>query len=300
VRSNRGGTLYLDVHNRVTSRTVVNAEDLPLYHYKPDIGWVQVGSRGCTMRCPFCNTHRYSQGGGAMAQGATPESLVNFAKETRAKGISFGVNEPTHLHEFVDDVFSAARAASLDTHLATNGMWSPDPFRDILRKTSAVTIGLKGFSDQFYQEALGGDLPTIHQNLQQLAAIGVHFEVSWLVIPGRTDSPQEATAFVRFMRDLGAAPPLILLPYQPDFTWQATTQPSTLDHLRAFRTALAEYQGVVYIAHDDASENNTRCLQCGRTLVRRGMARSVVTSHPTGKPKDRCPACNTRVPYIVE
>lgn len=301
VRTNRSGTLYLDTYGRLSHREPVYSDDLPLYHYKPGSSWMQVGSRGCTMRCPFCNTWKQSQVAGAIAAPVSPDQIVAETAAGRLCGISFGVNEPAHLHEFVVDTFAAARHAGLDTHVATSGMWCAAPLREIAPYLSAATIGLKGFNDSFYQSELGGDLATVRGAIEVFAALGIHLELTWLVIPGRTDSEREARDLMSFLAAQGVSPPIILIPYEPSFTWAETTQPGTLASLQAFRARLKGYTGAVYEAHPDSAENNTRCTKCGRTLVRRGMARLVITSAPeTGRPKSQCPTCGTPVPYRID
>lgn len=302
VRSNRGGTLYLDDYGRLADRHIVNSDDLPLYHYKPDAGWMLLGGRGCTMRCPFCNTWKHSQAGGAMTQPVTAPDVIADARKRDCRGIAFGVNEPAHLHEFVVHLFGESRAAGLDTHLATSGMWNPVAFREALAFTSAVTIGLKGFNSELYRTGLGGDLSTVKENIE-FASMGSHLELSYLVIPGVTDTAEQAADFLAFARQMHLSVPLILLPYEPHFQWKDPSRPGAakLAEVAAFHDLLRRYAGPIYQAHPDSAENNTRCQKCGRTLIRRGMARAVITSFPqTGKPKGACPTCGTAVPYVID
>ncbi|MBI1291634.1 radical SAM protein [bacterium] len=300
MRTNRGGNLYLDLYGRLSHREPVYSDDLPLYHFKPGESWLQVGSRGCTMRCPFCNTWKHSQVAGSLAPPVSPEQIVEQAVAGRLSGISFGVNEPVHLHEFVYDTFVAAKQAGLHTHMATSGLWSEAPIREMAPVLDAVTVGLKGLNESFYQAELGGELPTVLEAITLLHALDVHLELTWLVIPGCTDKQGEAVALMDFLSRLGTAPPIILVPYEPSFTWSNEGNAATLEHLKAFRAHFKDYGNSVYEAHEDSAENNTRCMKCGRTLVRRGMARLVITSVPhTGRPKSECPTCGTPVPYRI-
>lgn len=301
VRTNRGGELQVDNYGRITSLEGVYSEDLPLFHYKPEIDWLRLSGKGCTMRCPFCNTFRYSQTGGIRATPLSPRDAVARAIEARCRGISFGVNEPAPMHEYVFDVFTLARAAGLSTHLATSGMWMPDPFREILSVTDAVTLGLKGTHERFYQTYLGADKPTILANLDQMLALRIHTEIAWLTIPSLTDQVSQAQELVAFLRSRGVAPPILLVPYEPDFTWSEAGHGATLQDLVSFKACFDNYPGPRYCLHPESLDLNTRCAQCGRTLIRRGLARAVVTTFPqTGKAKDQCPGCGAKVPYTVD
>jgi pyruvate formate lyase activating enzyme len=299
VRSNRDGVLYVDNYGKVAAADAVYAEELPLFHYKPDRNWLRLAGRGCTIRCPFCNTFRFSQSGGVRSIPLSPEEAVRRAKELHCGGISFGVNEPAPMHEYVVDVFRAARAAGLETHVATGGMWSGDALRELVPHLTAATVGLKGLHEKFLQDQLGADKETILANIDLLLTLGVHTELSWLVIPGLSDNVLQAQELVRFLGERHMTPPIMVMQYRPDFTCRESTTESTLEELTNFRAAFENYGGTCYVLHPDSLELNTRCRQCGRTLIRRGLERAIITSHPSGTPRNQCPACGIKVPYVV-
>ena len=301
VRSNRGGQLFVDNWGKVASVDYVYAEDLPLFHYKPGINWVRLSGRGCTMRCPFCCTWRFSQAGGVRTVKFLPADAIPHAEKSGSRGISFGVNDPAPLHEFVYDVFQAALEAGLETHVATGGMWNEEPLREIARVTRAFTFSLKGLDETFHQIQLGANLASILGGIRMLLAQGSHVEIAWLLIPGHTDSAEQAERLLSLMAGLDHQVPLIILPYQPEFTWRDHSEAATLGHLRAFRELLGGALPFVYIHHPESVEMNTRCTHCSRTLVRRGLARQVITSTPDdGSGATRCPSCATAVPFVPE
>lgn len=302
VRTNRSGVLYLDTWGKLAYHEVVTADDIPLYHYMPDIDWMLLGGKGCTMACPFCNTARFSQSGAVRAVPADPDRIIDRCLKTNIHGISFGISEPAPMHEFIYDVFQLARRNNIATHLSTSGLWSLDPFQEILSVTDAVTFGMKGLSEQLYQTTLSGDLKTSLENLRIASAkSGVHVEVTWLLIPTITDRGKDIETLMKFLERVDRHPPLLLLPYTPAFTWKGAQFPAaTLADLEAFRDRLTNYTGPVYTLHSDCKDLNTRCQNCGRTLVRRGMVRSVITQDVyTGKPRDKCPQCGAPAPYVV-
>lgn len=297
VRSNKGGTLQVDSWGKATAVDHLYAENLPLFHYKPDINWVRLAGRGCTMRCPFCDQWRFSQVGGVRLTRMTPEEAVSIARESGAGGIAFGVNEPAPMHEFIEETFTAAISAGLETHLATSAMWSPDPLREIAAVTRAFTIGLKSMDHDFCQTQLGCDLNVVLSNIDMLLTIGAHVEITWLPIPGHSDTGEETGRLLQFLSRLRPHPPVILLPYRPDYTWAESTSLGAIQRLREIREQLSSHPGLVYIQDPDCAEINTRCQGCGKTLVRRGMARMVITSERDGEPLAACPKCNAPVPF---
>lgn len=297
VRSNRNGELVVDSWGKATAVDHLHGENLPLFHHRPGLSWVRIAGRGCTMRCPFCNTWRFSQAGGVRLVRFLPQEAVALAREGGSGGISFGVSEPAPMHEFVYDTFMEAREAGLETHVATGGMWSTAALREMAPVCGAFTFGLKGLSEEFHQRELGSDLGVVLANIEMLSAIGAHVELTWLLIPGVSDGEDHARVLVEFLHGLERRPPVIILPYLPDYTWTGKSQPSGLEELRRFHHLLAPYEGSRYILHPDSPEMNTRCRGCGKTLVRRGLARMVVTGEGAEDRDHGCPQCGTPLPF---
>lgn len=303
IRRNRGGELLLEQYGRVTHAEAVPSDQLPLYHYKPRTRWLLLGTRGCTMRCPFCNTYRYSQTGAARSQPLSPAEALEKARSLQCGGVSFGINEPAPAHEYVADVFDAARDAGMATHLATGGMWSTAPFREMLARTSAVTFGIKSLEEAFLQTSLGANRSTLLGNIEVALALGVHVEITWLVLPGREELPAALTPLRAIFSNLERqASPLLLLPYSPDFIW-ATQRPgggeTSLDSLEeVLRSARSEWPGPAYIHHADSPHCSTRCTECGRTLIRRGLTGLLVTTETGEDGAETCPACGTAAPWV--
>lgn len=299
VRTNRNGTLYVDNYGLLTGAEQLSADQLPLFHFKPSNTWTRLSSRGCTKRCPFCNTHRYSLSGAARAYRQSPEQVVAEAIASGSHGISFGVNEPAPMHEFVAEVFAVARGEGLDTHLATSGMWSTEALREILPITSAVTLGLKGTDTAFHEETLGAHRDEILANINMMLTLGTHLEITWLVIPGITDHAHQASTLIDLISQYDWQPPIILIPYAPDFTWKEPRAARLEDLSRFHREALSSYSGYVYELHPESTALNTCCWSCNRPLVRRGLAGLIMTCDPGGNPREQCPTCGTPVPYVT-
>ncbi len=299
IRSNRGGELYLDVYGKISQAEPASAETIPLYHYKPDSLWLRVSGKGCTMRCPFCSTFKVSQTGGVTTRPATPEGLAEEALERNCIGISFGINEPAPMQEWVEDVFRAARERGLATHIETGGMWTCDHFREILPLTDAVTLGIKSLNSDFLQQQLGADKSTVLKNLQILLALKKHVEITWLVIPGRDESPG-AAELKALVESAEAEVPVILLPFEPSFTWRIQDHPpAELEDLQDAHRLFDRWPGLVYEHHPGSNCQDTRCPKCNRPLIRRGFAGLIMTPVPVREDSTAgCPGCGHQVPYV--
>ncbi|MBI5155590.1 radical SAM protein [Candidatus Poribacteria bacterium] len=291
VRSNRGGVLYCDNYAKIASAGVVPAVDLPLYHFKPGMKWLLLGLKGCNMRCPFCNTARFSQLGGVRTQPLRPDEAPELARGYGAEGIAFGISEPAVAHEFVADVFAEARQAGLATFLQTSGAWNEDAFREILAVTDAVTFGFKGFDEQFLNNECGGHLEFIRQNVEAAIAVGTHVEASFLAIEDLPAMLDQARAFAEWLASRNARVPVVVLRLRKAFSWRGSS--TSNEALMEVREAIREHLEFVYLNEPDAGYMTTHCPSCDRVLVRRGLAGTIVTPDQGGC----CPQCGTPVPY---
>lgn len=297
VRTNRNGTLYVDNYGKVTTASVLSGEQIPLFHFKPENKWLSLSGKGCTMRCPFCSTYKFSQTGGVRMYTMTAADIIQYAQIEGCQGISFGVNDPAPMHEWVYDVFVEAKNAGLNTHLATSGMYSPEAVREILTVTDSITIGLKGFQEYFYSSVLGGDLNTIKENIDVVLTLGQELELTWLVIPGMTDTEEVVRPLKSFLEPFPNKPPVLLLPYSPSFSW---TEPrkAALSDLDKVANLFKDYRGQVYTIDPNGSRLGTRCPKCGKTLIRRGVTGLIVSVNRDTE-NGSCPNCNSELPFIL-
>lgn len=292
VRSNRGGTLFVDNYGKAARLEIAESAELPLLRFEPDAHWLLIGMKGCTMRCPFCNTFAFSQTGGARAQPLSVAEAVERAAEAGARGISFGINEPAVSHEFVVDVFRAAGGPGLLRHAATSGAWCEEPFDELLSCVDALTFGIKGFDPAFLQAECGGDLGFIRLNAETAAARGVHVEATYLVLDeaaagvGR-DWRGEARAFAEWWAAMPGRPPAMLLAAEPAFAWRTATDPESMREA----LAIVEAEGVPAYAKGAGFERlDTHCGECGAVVVRRGAAGTMVRG------RTECPNCGAPAP----
>ncbi len=294
VRVNRDGKLYTLNYNRVGHHEVVPAAKLPLFHFLPATQWLQVGLKGCDMRCPFCNTYQWSQLGAARVLPASADQLVGEAMQAGAAGIGFGISEPAVAHEFVSDVFEVARRSGLRTHLATNGEWSEEPFHDLLPSVDAITFGLKGFDSQWLMQACGGHLEIVQSNVASAIGAGVRVEIAYLLVDSHPDWQQQLARFVDWLNSFRKETPVILLSLKSSFMWEGppTSSRSSTQALAYLRRRLP----FVYCPETIEQVGDTRCPKCDRVLLRRVGEETLVDS---GCQEGTCPKCGEPLPFAL-
>ena len=209
-----GGKVTASNYGRVTSLALDPIEKKPLSRFMPGSNILSVGSYGCNLRCPFCQNHEISWSEEAMryadrAERITPEQLVQTAAYYRRRGnigLAFTYNEPLVGYEFVRDTAKLVREAGMVNVLVSNGTASTAVLEEILPYMDAMNIDLKGFTDRYYRDVLGGDRDMVMRFIER-AAQSCHVELTTLIIPGENDSEEEMRQMCGWISDLKGVVP---------------------------------------------------------------------------------------------
>jgi len=295
VRLNRNGKLYNKTYGRLSMEKAAPVETIPLYHFHPGSTVLLVGGIGCTMHCPFCNTWRISQAGGARTRLVPPEDLAALAEEKGASGVVFGVNEPVVCLEYILDAAPLIREAGRFIAVATNGLISQKPLFELLPLVDAFLVDLKGFDDRFYQNVCGGIREEILRNIVTIN-IRSHLEISGIIIGGTNDGEPELDRFFQWVANLQPCPPpLHLIRYFPDFQYREppATDPMRMYYLQEMARRILPF---VYLSNMEEREANvTYCPSCKAPCIIRETDRVEIR---TGK-DNSCPECGEKIPIVT-
>lgn len=295
VRANRNGTLHSLTYGRVSDATPVSIEEIPFFHYRPGSRWLRVGSVGCTMHCPFCNTWRSSQVGGVRTRIVEPAALVDEAQANEAIGLVFGVTEPAVWHEYLIDVAREARKRGLRTAAATSGMWATEPFAEALSLIDAFLFGFKGTDGDFWQVELGGLVDQARLNLEMAVTNSRHVEASYLVIEGKTDSLEQLTTFSHWLAEVAPGAAVHVIGYKPNFQWD---RPATSE-MTLRRVVETLSKRLEYVYSDEESQGlsrDTRCPSCKRIVMSRS---KVIGAVGVNFNDGHCGKCGARLPILT-
>ncbi|MBQ6527530.1 MAG: AmmeMemoRadiSam system radical SAM enzyme [Clostridia bacterium] len=224
-----------DNYGKITSLALDPIEKKPLRHFEPGSMILSAGSYGCNLRCPFCQNHEISWSKEAMrwsarAESVTPEELVDMALHLRARGnigIAFTYNEPLVGWEFIRDTAEMAHEKKLRTVLVTNGTAQRHVLEEIGPFIDAMNIDLKGFTERYYREVLGGSLEMVMAFIERAVQM-CHVELTTLIVPGENDTEDEMRALSRWVsrlrdtqgRAIGPEIPLHISRFFPRFHMQ--------------------------------------------------------------------------------
>jgi pyruvate formate lyase activating enzyme len=297
VRKNDGGDLALPFYGKLSALARDPVEKKPLYHFRPGSQVLSVGFSGCNLRCPFCQNWHISQSTGAPGSFMSPEALIALASAEKDKQIAYTYSEPLVHAEYLIDAMTEARGAGIANILVTNGTVSAPAAEAILALCDAVNVDLKSFSAAAYEKTLGGNLETVLAFIKKAHELGVHTEITTLVVTGLNDRMEELEAMAAFIRGISPELPWHLSAYHPDWKWDAPpTDPELLvEAAGRFRKELA------FVYTGNIAERNfsdTPCPHCGKTLIARRAYR-VDRSGLSVKGKTAfCASCGAEAAFI--
>ena len=227
-RTARDGRVEAYNYGRITSIALDPIEKKPLARFFPGSMILSVGSFGCNLRCPFCQNHEISWSARAMsfaetAERTTPRELADLAEKLRARGnigLAFTYNEPLIGYEFVRDAAKLVRERGMKNVMVTNGTAELAVLGEIGPYIDAMNIDLKGFTDRYYSEVLGGDLRMVKDFIEAAVQL-CHVELTTLIVPGENDGEDEMRRLSQWVSRLkepdGESVPLHVSRFFPRF-----------------------------------------------------------------------------------
>ncbi len=231
-RINVDGVIRAKNYGMLTSLALDPIEKKPLYRFRPGSLILSLGSFGCNMRCGFCQNYSISRSDGIREGGSyarlqvrefTPREMADIAREAweedRSIGLAFTYNEPLVGYEFVRDTAKLVHEAGLVNVLVTNGCIEQAVLEEVLPYADAMNIDLKCFTDHGYG-SLGGSLDTVKAFIRRAAA-ECHVELTTLVVPGISDSPEDMKREAAWIASLDPEIPLHITRYFPRYEYSA-------------------------------------------------------------------------------
>ena len=196
-------------YGRISSLALDPIEKKPLKQFHPGKMILSVGSLGCNLRCPFCQNHEIAQREGnrdftIQTECMSPERLADLATyylPSKNIGVAFTYNEPLVCWEYVRDTAKLVHKNRMLNVMVTNGTANLEILSQLLPYIDAMNIDLKGFTDRYYKEVLGGDRQTV-MNFIQEAVKRCHVELTTLIVPGENDNVDEMLALSEWVAGL--------------------------------------------------------------------------------------------------
>lgn len=300
VRRNDHGKLYSLIYAACSSISADPIEKKPLYHFHPGSSVLSFGSVGCTFRCDHCQNYQISMAHPkeASLQEVPPETVSSMTKDQGCSGVAWTYNEPTIWHEYTLDAAKLVKNAGLYTVYVTNGYIEEDPLKEIAPFLDALNVDVKAFSESFYRSVCKASLAPVIQTCERAKGLGLHLELTYLVIPGYNDDPSEVNKFCGWVAEtLGVDTPVHFSRFHPEYKMtdaQATPTSLLLSCHALARDAGLQYVYLGNIPHGDY--DNTYCPSCKNLLVERyGFSAQV-----RGMRQGKCIRCGAVIPIRMK
>jgi len=293
-RQNQEGKLVTLIYGAVSSLAANPVEKKPFYHFWPGTGAFTVGSWSCNFGCPWCQNWDISKKAPpARGKYVSPEEFVAMTEESGCSGTSISFNEPTLSLEWSLDVFRLARQRGLFNTYVTNGYMTPEPLEMLVKAgLNAMNVDVKGDAAGVRKYCKGIDVERVWEVCRLARRLGVHIEITTLVIPTVNDSNDVLRSIAQcIFSDLGSTTPSHVSAYFPSYQFSAPPTPvRTLE--RAWQIGRDAGLEFVYAGNAPGHPyDNTYCPGCNTLLIRR-LGFGIVTNRiDTGC----CPKCKREI-----
>lgn len=272
-KENVDGKLYNIVHSRPSSVMIDPIEKEPQLHMLPGTKILCFGTAGCNFRCQHCHNWQLSQRPieeMSHCYDLPPQAVVDMALKKEIPTLSFTYNDPIAFYEYVYDVAKLAKAKGVRILWHSNGSLNPEPLKELLKYTDAVTIDLKGFSKRVYDNSFA-ELEPVLQTLKIIKEEGKWLEIVNLVIPTINDYPEEIKDMCEWIKgNLGVEVPLHFSRFYPSY--KLKNLPLTPIETMEKAHKIAKDTGLHYVTIGNVPShkyNSTFCPKCRKRLIRR-------------------------------
>jgi pyruvate formate lyase activating enzyme len=301
-RMNTGGQLVSLNYSRLCSAADDPIEKKPLYHFKPGSRAFSIAAPGCNFRCKFCQNWQISQSdyiddSDAPKDGPTPEQIVKAALQSDCESIAYTYTEPTIFYELAKDTALMAKDKGLCNVFVSNGYMSDMAIDDFAGWLDAINIDLKAFTNDFYKDFCAAQLePVLDSIIYIKKNTDVWIELTTLIIPGMNDGEDELKKLCEFIaEEVSPETPWHVSAFHPCYQMYDVPPTPRETIVKACQTGQEAglkfiYPGNIRLDHSP----DTKCPQCGRTLIERDNWTINSNNIENGK----CPHCGAAIAGI--
>jgi pyruvate formate lyase activating enzyme len=304
-RKNIDGKLYTLEYGDISSLSSNPIEKKPFFHFHPGSYALTIGSWGCNFSCPWCQNYDISRSTPDLTRSnyVSPKNFMKLIKEQKCNGTSISFNEPTLLFEYSLDVFDLAMKEGYYNTYVTNGYMTSETLRLLVKHgLDAVNFDMKG-DKEAVRKYCGADVEKVWRNIGESERLGVHVEITTLVIPGVNDDEECLHGIAsRIRRETNENTPWHITQYYPAYKaleiglYPSRTPVETLE--KAWQIGKEEGLNYVYAGNIPGHRlENAYCHNCNALLIER-FGFNLVDYRVS--PNNTCPECEEQIPIVGE
>ena len=200
-RECREGKLYALSYGRPCAIAVDPVEKKPLNHFMPGTYCLSLSCTGCNLSCRWCQNSDISQ----IAPEETdyyallPQEIVDICLKRGLPSIAYTYTEPFTWWEYIYDIAVLAHREGLKNIIVSAGYVQKEPMGELLPYIDAANIDIKAMDDDIYRKYCGATLAPVLENILAMKAVGVHVEITNLLVTGLNDSEEQVEKLCRWM-----------------------------------------------------------------------------------------------------
>lgn len=277
VRGNIRGELIALNYGRLIAIHNDPIEKKPLFHFLPSSRSLSIATMGCNLFCQNCQNYSISQLRAESVDDRiygdyySPDQIIDIALKNRSESISYTYTEPTIFADYAIDIMRLIKERRLNIKniFVTNGYMSDELIDSLKGLLDAANIDLKSFSDEFYKKICKGRLEPVQNTIKKLFEIGVHIEITTLLIPTLNDSDEELKSIAEFIMSVSPDIPWHISRYHTDY--QMDLSPTPIKSIeRAREIGIKAGLKYVYSGNVWGDEGeNTFCPGCNKLIIKR-------------------------------
>jgi len=294
VRQNIEGSLYSLVYAMPCSVALDPIEKKPFYHFLPGRDALSIATAGCNLHCMYCQNWTISQGRPESVSSIyiPPEKVIENAKSSQARIISYTYTEPTIFYEYMQDIAALAKKEKMRNTIVSNGFINQIPLKKLIPLIDAANIDLKGDAE-FYRKITSAFIEPVLESLKMYKKKKVWLEITNLIIPTLNDSPKQIKWLASWIREnLGKDVPLHFSAFWPTYKLKHLPPTSVESLKRARLIAMSEGLNYVYTGNvEDEEGSTTFCPKCKEALIKRHGFYTYEINLKNGK----CKFCNKKI-----
>jgi len=273
VRINLDGKLRTLVYGNPCAVHVDPIEKKPTFHMLPGSMSFSIATAGCNLHCKYCQNWSISQvpPEDTNNMNMPPEKVIEMAKESDCKSISYTYSDPVVFFEYTVDTAKLARQNDLKNVTVTAGYINEKPLKELCSCIDASHIDLKGFTEDFYQDVCSASLQPVLNTIKTMKQEGVWIELINLIVPTLNDDMGKIKEMCLWIKDnVGPDVPLHFSRFYPMYKLKnlPLTPEETLTQAR--NVAMETGLNYVYVGNIPSHPGeNTYCPSCKKIVIGR-------------------------------
>ena len=298
-RENQEGRLISLVYGQPVAINLDPIEKKPFYHFLPGAKAYSLATAGCNLSCQYCQNWDISQRHPEDLKSTpmTPQEVISEAQKQKAQVIAFTYNEPTVWYEYMLDIAKEAKQKGIKTVMVSSGYINQEPLKNLIPFLDAIKVDLKGFTEEYYQEIVGGHLQPVLDTLKTLSESKIHYEILTLLVPGKNDTPQEIQKMCSWIREnLGDSVPMHFTRFSP--MYKMSNLSPTPEETVKYAREICLQEGLKYVYTGNITDEEGSITYCPDTkepvISRKGF---FVTQNKVNQ-DGFAPNCSSKIPGI--